>query len=59
MATFEEEKKRFRVLWARATMILAQHRDIFRNKNDVIEAALDLLEEALKNNPEKLKGKFK
>jgi len=58
MATFEEEKKRFRMLWARVTMIL-EHRNLFRNKNDVIEAALDALEEQLQNNPEKLKGKFK
>ena len=59
VGTFEEERKRWRVLWARAHMILAQYNDIFENKNDVLEAALDLLEEALKNNPGKLKGRFK
>ncbi|RLI19986.1 hypothetical protein DRO54_07260 [Candidatus Bathyarchaeota archaeon] len=59
MATFEEEKKRFRLLWARVTMILAEHRNLFRNKNDVIEAALDALEEQLQNNPGKLRGRFK
>jgi len=53
------EQQRWRILWARVAMIEAQHPDLFQNRNDVFEVALDLLEEALKNNPGKLRGRFK
>ena len=56
---FLKEKERWRMLWARVTLIKAKYNNYFRNKNDVIEAALDALEEQLQNNPEKLKGRFK
>ena len=44
---FEAEKKRWRILWARVTLIIAKHGDRYKNKNDVMEEALDLLEEKL------------
>ena len=47
MGKFEEEKKRWRDLFARITIIQAKHYERYKNKNDVLEEALDLLEAKL------------
>jgi len=43
------EQKRYWTQFARITKILKQHRARYRNKTDVLEEALDLLEDHLSN----------
>lgn len=44
---FLKEKQRYIDLWKRLTQILKQNRGRYSNKNDVLEEALDALEEKI------------
>lgn len=39
------EQKRWKDEWGRVKRIFRAHRDIYKNKTDVLRAAMDLLEE--------------